>query len=133
VADSSIVIVSHSVLLGDGLAELLNQLARGQVHIASASGVDCTLGTDATRIMSALRQCPADGPIYLFFDIGSSLMNCQMALDLIDESVRSRVYLVDAPLVEGAVAATVAASAGMPPDQVLHSAALARTTPKILA
>ena len=45
-------------------------------------------------------------------DLGSAILTAETALDFLDDEVRARVRIVDAPLVEGGVAAAVAAEAG---------------------
>jgi PTS hybrid protein len=45
-------------------------------------------------------------------DLGSAILTAESALDFLDDETRSRVVIVDAPLVEGAVAAAVAAQIG---------------------
>jgi PTS hybrid protein len=131
-ANVSIVVVSHSAKLGNGLAELLRQLSAGQVHVASAAGLrDGEIGTDATLIIEVLQDCPADSEIVMLFDVGSALLSCEMALELLPEDIRNRVSIADAPLVEGAIAAVVEASLGSPREKVVESAEQARNMKKI--
>ncbi|GMA44236.1 hypothetical protein GCM10025853_16930 [Tetragenococcus halophilus subsp. halophilus DSM 20339] len=40
-----------------------------------------------------------------FADIGSAILNAEMAQDMLEEDQQERYYLVEAPLVEGAFAA----------------------------
>lgn len=131
-AQVSIVIVSHSAKIGQGVVELLRQLADQDVHLSSAAGLGDEIGTDATRIVSVIETCPTDTEVLVFFDLGSALMNTEMALELLPVEVQRRVHIVDAPLVEGAVAAAVNARANLAPDKVIASAEQARTTAKIL-
>ncbi|WDL98183.1 dihydroxyacetone kinase phosphoryl donor subunit DhaM [Alicyclobacillus sp. ALC3] len=129
----SLVIVSHSRKLAQGVTELAAQLTGPSVCIKACGGVeDGELGTSATDIVNAILACPEDSPVLLFFDIGSAFMNCEMALELVDEATRSRVQIVDAPLVEGAVEAAVSAGLGHSQDQVIESARRARGQAKIL-
>jgi phosphocarrier protein FPr len=55
-------------------------------------------------------------------DLGSAVLSAELAVDFLDEDRRSRVLLSDAPLVEGAVAAVVAARLGEPLDRVAAEA-----------
>ena len=50
-----------------------------------------------------------DGVI-LLFDLGSSLMNAEMAIEFLDEDIKSKVEIIDAPLVEGTIVTAVYAS-----------------------
>ncbi|GMA57488.1 dihydroxyacetone kinase DhaM subunit [Alicyclobacillus sacchari] len=131
-ADVSIVVVSHSRQLGEGLVKLLRQLAPG-VDLHQAAGLGEELGTDATAVAAALQQCPETNDILVFFDLGSAAMNAEMALELTPQSVAGRTHIVDAPLVEGAVAAAVAARSRLPVADVIQQAEAARTVPKILS
>lgn len=58
-------------------------------------------------------------------DLGSALLSTEMALELLDDEIRSRVFMSAAPLVEGTMAAVVAAAAGLNAQQVLQEAAAA--------
>ncbi|QQE77600.1 dihydroxyacetone kinase phosphoryl donor subunit DhaM [Alicyclobacillus sp. SO9] len=130
-ANLSIIIVSHSADLGTGLVALLQQMTHDEVHIASASGLQDRLGTDATLIYDALLQCPDEGDILLLFDLGSALLSCEMAIEMLPAEFQDRVSIVDAPLVEGAVATAVAASMGEDKDTALRQAQEARDMRKI--
>lgn len=127
----SLVIVSHSRKLAEGVVQLTSQLAGPSVHIVACGGIGDDLGTSAPEIVQMLEECPKDGPILLLFDLGSALMNCEMALELSDESIRNRAVIVDAPLVEGAVSAAVAASLGRSLQEVKQSAEEARGIAKL--
>lgn len=59
-------------------------------------------------------------------DLGSAIMTAETALEFLDDDARSRVRIADAPLVEGAVAAAVAAGTGAPLEEVLAAAESAR-------
>lgn len=131
-AQASIVIVSHSRKIGEGLVSLLSQLVGNDVHLNHAAGLGEQIGTDATYIIDVLQSCPTDTEILVLFDLGSALMNTEMALDLLPDHVRERIHIVDAPLVEGAVAAAVAARANLACHEVIASAMQARTINKIM-
>lgn len=131
-AQVSIVIVSHSAKMGQGLVDLLRQLVGQDVHLESAAGFGEDIGTDATYIMKKIQACPADTDVLVFFDLGSALMNTEMALDLMPDAIRQRVHIVDAPLVEGAVAAAVQARGNFAPGEVITSAMQAKGMDKIL-
>ena len=125
-----IVLVSHSVRLAEGVAELLAALAGDGVTVVPAGGdSDGGLGTDGERIAEAMERAAAggDGAVVLV-DIGSAILSVQAALA---EREDSQVRLVDAPLVEGAVAAAVTASIGATLDEVVAAAEEARGAGKL--
>lgn len=120
-----IVVVSHSRRLAEGVAELATQMTQGKVNLAIAAGIDDPenpIGTDAIAVMGAIEQvCDAQGVVVLM-DLGSALLSTEMALELLDESIRDQVTLVAAPIVEGTMAASVAAAAGLPMATVVEEA-----------
>ena len=84
------------------------------LRIEVAAGLDeTTFGTDAVAIMEAIER--ADGPagVVVLMDLGSAVLSAELALDLLqDPSIRDRVTLSPAPLVEGLIVAAVAAAGG---------------------
>jgi phosphocarrier protein FPr len=67
----------------------------------------------------------ADGPegVVVLMDLGSAMLSAELALDLLDDaSVRDRVTLSPAPLVEGLVVAAVAAAGGATREEVAAEA-----------
>ena len=84
------------------------------LRIEVAAGLDdTTFGTDAVAIMQAIER--ADGPagVVVLMDLGSAVLSTELALDLLqDASIRERVTLSPAPLVEGLIVAAVAAAGG---------------------
>jgi phosphoenolpyruvate---glycerone phosphotransferase subunit DhaM len=127
----SLVVVSHSRLLADGLVELLRPFSDEHVHIGVAAGVGGELGTDAIAVVRALQDCPPDSDIVVVFDLGSALLSCETALELVPEALRRRVALLDAPLVEGAIAAVVETGLGRPLPDVVKNAERASRVRKL--
>jgi phosphocarrier protein FPr len=121
-----IVVVSHSSLLAEGVVALANQMTQGRCNIAAAGGVDDPdnpIGTDTIRIMSAIEEVFDDSGVLVMMDMGSALLSTETALELIDPDMAEKVTLCSAPIVEGTMAASVAASAGLPMSAVLEEAA----------
>ena len=105
-----IVLVSHSVRLAEGAADLAAQVGGGTVTVVAAGGTDDGgLGTSAAKVERALRLAESGAGVVVLPDLGSAVLTVRALLeDLPDVSVA----LADAPFVEGAVAATVTAAAG---------------------
>ena len=84
------------------------------VRIEVAAGLDeTTFGTDAVSIMEAIERADGPGGVVVLMDLGSAVLSAELALDLLqDPSVRDRVTLSPAPLVEGLIVAAVAAAGG---------------------
>lgn len=120
-----IVIVSHSKQLALGVRELAAQMVRGEVPIAIAAGIEDPenpLGTDAIQVSEAIAAVFSDDGVLVLMDLGSALLSAEMALEFLPEEQRQKVYLCEAPLVEGAIAAVVAAAAGRNIQQVMAEA-----------
>lgn len=119
-----IVVVSHSAALARGVAELAREVAGGDVVIVEAAGVGSgdVLGTDATRVASAIDAASSSGGVLVLMDLGSAVLSAELALELVDPAVRPGVMLSEAPLVEGAVSAAVAARLGRPLAEVAAEA-----------
>ena len=124
-----IVVVSHSADLADGLAALASQMAGPEVRIEPAGGLpDGGLGTDEDRVRAAIRAADQGSGVVILGDLGSAILTVRHVLE---RHANGHVRLVDAPLVEGAVAAAVTASANMPLDDVARSAEDARGAGKL--
>src|SRR5687767_12103532 len=95
-----------------------------EVRLAVAGGVETSdgegraLGTDAMLVLQAIESVWSDDGVLVLMDLGSAVLSAEMALDFVDEDRRAKVELSDAPVVEGAVAAVVAAKLGEPLDRV---------------
>ncbi|MFD3695507.1 PTS-dependent dihydroxyacetone kinase phosphotransferase subunit DhaM [Streptomyces sp. NPDC058646] len=119
-----IVLVSHSAEVAESVAALARGLAAGGplAPVAAAGGTaDGRLGTDAERIMAAAREVDGGAGVALLADLGSSVLTVKALL--VEDELPEQSRLVDAPFVEGAVAAVVAASAGAPLAAVEAAAA----------
>lgn len=126
-----ILIVSHSHKLAGGLKEILDQLSAGKVFIGYSGGIRGELGSNPEEVAGVLRQMSELAGIVAFFDLGSALLSCETALELLGEPLAGKVRIMDAPLVEGAIAATVEASLGSPLEKVCEIAREARRVAKI--
>jgi PTS hybrid protein len=124
-----IVVVSHSAELARGVAQLASQMAGPEVRIEIAGGApDGTLGTDDGSVRDAIRRANQGDGVIVLGDIGSAILTIRHVLE---RQSNGRAVLVDAPLVEGAVAAAVVASAGCELEQVAHAAEEARGANKL--
>jgi phosphoenolpyruvate---glycerone phosphotransferase subunit DhaM len=124
-----IVVVSHSADLASGLAQLAGQMAGPEVRIEAAGGApDGALGTDDSRVRQAIRRAEQGDGVIVLGDLGSAIITVRHVLE---RSANGHVRLADAPLVEGAVAAAVVASAGSSLDDVVQAAEEARGAGKL--
>jgi dihydroxyacetone kinase phosphotransfer subunit len=128
-----IVLVSHSALLAEGAAELVRQLAGEDVPVEPAGGLpDGGLGTSSELIEQAVRVADRGAGVLLLADLGSAVLTVRLLLDDADPGDRlAAAQLADAPLVEGAVSAAVAAAAGADLRAVCAAAEEARGFKKL--
>lgn len=118
-----LLLVSHSSKIAEGVAELAHQMA-ASVTIVAAGGTDEEgIGTSFEKVQSGLASADSGDGVVVLYDLGSALLTTETAVDFLeDDAVRERVRVVDAPLVEGAVAAAVAAEMGSGLDDVVAAA-----------
>ena len=126
-----IVLVSHSAALAEGTAEIAGQIGGGTVVISTAGGTeDGGIGTSIAKVARALRLADAGSGVLILPDLGSSVLTVRALLSE-SEDLPEPLAVADAPFVEGAVAATVAAAAGGDIKAVLSAAEEARHARKL--
>ncbi|MFK5634892.1 phosphoenolpyruvate--protein phosphotransferase [Ornithinimicrobium sp. LYQ103] len=124
----ALVVVSHSRALASAAVELATQMVTGRegLHVGVAAGLDgTTLGTDAGAVAQALvraDEASAGAGVLVLLDLGSAVLSAEMALELVPPEVAGRVRLSPAPVVEGLVAAVVAAASGADLHTCAHEA-----------
>jgi phosphoenolpyruvate---glycerone phosphotransferase subunit DhaM len=126
-----IVLVSHSSALAEGLADLVGQVSGEEVRVRPAGGSgDGGLGTDPDRIAAAIRAADTGSGVVVLVDIGSAVLSVKAILAGGDvDGIDAR--LADAPLVEGAVAASALAATGADLAAVAAAAEEARDVAKL--
>jgi PTS hybrid protein len=123
-----IVLVSHSAGLAAGLRELLGQMSSDALPVAVAGGTaDGRIGTSYEKILKAIGEADRGAGVLVLPDLGSSVLT---TLAVLEDNPRPDVLMVDAPFVEGAVAAVVAACGGADLESVARAARHARQTVK---
>ncbi|USQ86549.1 PTS fructose transporter subunit IIA [Streptomyces phaeoluteigriseus] len=128
-----IVLVSHSAQVAASVAELARGLAGGgaAVPVAPAGGTEAgELGTSAELIAAAAASVDRGAGVAVLTDLGSAVLTVKALLAEGGE-LPEGTRLVDAPFVEGAVAAVVTASAGADLDAVEAAAGEAYTYRKV--
>lgn len=109
-----IVLVSHSGPVAEAVAALATGLAGGgsTAPVAAAGGTeDGGLGTSSELIAAAAAKVDGGAGIVILTDLGSAVLTVKALIAEGDE-LPEGARLVDAPFLEGAVAAVVTASAG---------------------
>nr|WP_030684471.1 PTS fructose transporter subunit IIA [Streptomyces sp. NRRL B-1347] len=108
-----IVLVSHSATVAESVAALARGLAGGgTAPVAPAGGTaDGGLGTSSELVAAAAHRVDQGAGVAILTDLGSAVLTVKALIAEGDE-LPAGTRLVDAPFVEGAVAAVVTAAAG---------------------
>lgn len=122
-----LLIVSHSAAIATGTVELARQMAADVPLVAAGGTDDGGIGTSFEAITAGIDELATADAVVVLCDLGSAYLTTDTALDFLDDDLRARVHVSPAPLVEGAVAAAVAAQTGGDVDAVLAAAASAAT------
>lgn len=120
-----ILVVSHSAAVATGTVELARQMAADVALVAAGGTEDGGIGTSFEAITAGLEELRGSDGIVVLCDLGSAYLTTDTALDFLDEDDRATVHVSPAPLVEGTVAAAVAAQTGGDVEAVLAAAASA--------
>jgi len=99
-----LVVVSHSATAAEGIVDVAAEMG-GDTAIEAAGGDD-GIGTDADRISDALAAADDGDGVVVLVDLGSAVMNAEVAIEMHD----GEAVIADAPVLEGAVNAAVAAT-----------------------
>ena len=118
-----IVVVSHSDALAEGVVKLAREMGGQELALEPAGGLDerGVLGTDPQRVRAAIERAMSADGVLVLMDLGSALMSAEFAIELLEEPP-GPVLLSEAPLVEGTVAAAVAARGGGSLEEVAAEA-----------
>ncbi|NYD78210.1 dihydroxyacetone kinase phosphoryl donor subunit DhaM [Arthrobacter cupressi] len=123
----ALVVVSHSARIAEGAVELAGQMAP-DVQIFAAGGTeDGRIGTSFELVLAAFESAldsAAGAGVVVLTDLGSAVMTAEAAVEFC--SAPQDVLLADAPLVEGLVAAGVAAQGGADAAAVKGAASAVR-------
>lgn len=126
----SIIVISHSAKLAEGVVEVARMMAR-DVRIVAAGGTeDGGLGTSYEKIAAAIEETYTEDGAALFMDMGSAVMTAEIAVEAMADR---RLKLIDAPLVEGVVLAAIEAAAGTALEDLPEKMQQARAMRKIEA
>ena len=117
-----IVVVSHSNKVAEGIVDMVQKISSRdgkKMPIYPAGGnMQGEMGTDPRKVLEAIKQADSGDGVVVLCDLGAML----------EEPLRSRVRIADAPILEGTVGAAVevASDANSPLDLVISTAEGAR-------
>ena len=123
-----IVVVSHSQCLAEGAVELAKMMA-GNARLAAAGGLeDGTPGTSFEKIMAAIESVYSEDGVAVLMDMGSAVMTTEMVIEALGYD---NVFMLDGPVVEGAIVAALEASLGTPLEELQGKVDEVRATKKL--
>lgn len=107
----ALIIVSHSDKIAQGVVDVAAQMGRGVAILPAGGTADGRVGTSFDKVNEAVQQALSQGSdVVILTDLGSATLTAESVVEVVDDD--AAVCIVDAPLVEGAVAAAVAAATG---------------------
>ena len=88
------------------------------------------LGTSFEKVLAAIESAYQPEGVLVFIDLGSAELTTRLAVESLSPEQQSKVRISPAPLVEGALAAVVAAASGESLESVNRAAVAALDFPK---
>ena len=122
-----IVIVSHSLKLAEGVFDVTKIMADGCPAAIAGGTDDGGYGTSYEKIRSAIEAVYSEDGVIVLVDMGSAVMTAEM---VIEDLGADNVLLVDCPIAEGAVAASLSALCGDDLETVKQQALSVKTEAK---
>jgi dihydroxyacetone kinase phosphotransfer subunit len=123
-----LVVVSHSAKAAEGIRDIAAQMATNASIEPAGGEADGGLGTSVDRIAAAIDAADDGDGVVLLVDLGSAVMNAELAMEMSDSEVR----IADAPVLEAAVNAAVESTSKKATlDSVLAAAEEAREYRKL--
>ena len=97
-----LVVVSHNRKLAEEIINFSNEMKQFDFPVENGGGTSGEIyGTEPQIIMDAIKRADKGEGVLIFVDLGSSIMNTEMALEMLGSP--EKIYIVDAPLVEGVI------------------------------
>ncbi len=127
----SLVLVSHSQKLADSVADLALLMAKTTTIKAVGGNDDGDYGSSFSKIKNAIDEVYSEDGVIVIGDIGSSINAIKEVIKSYSPYQQENIILADCPMIEGALAAAVIASVGMPLCEVLRQAEDAKSLKKV--
>lgn len=104
-----IIVVSHSMDLAKAVVHFASEMkGEDDFQVRAVSGIEgdsSVMGSDPMMIKRVIEELDDGDGVLLLGDVGSSVMNIEMAIELLADDLKERVVFADAPIVEGALTA----------------------------
>ncbi|GIO27901.1 dihydroxyacetone kinase phosphoryl donor subunit DhaM [Ornithinibacillus bavariensis] len=114
-----IVLISHSSKVVEGIKDIINQMVPNVVVEPAGGTEDHGIGTSVEKILQAIENAYSEKGVLLFYDIGSAMMNAELAIEL---SEHENIEIANAPILEGAFVASVESGMGKTLEEVKQAA-----------
>ena len=122
-ANVGIVIVSHSPKVAEGAADMVRQMVGDSVPLAFTGGdPGGGLGTSVESILAAIERAWSPAGVAILLDLGGAETNSEIAVEMLPAERQGKVFVCNAPIVEGAVIAATEASGGSSVEVVKRTA-----------
>ncbi len=104
----NILLISHSKNIAKSVYEFANEMKQGNFVFDYIGGIEevKVFGTNPMEIADKIRELTKNSELLIIYDLGSSLLNSQMAMQMInDENIQRKVAFVDCAFLEGTIIA----------------------------
>ena len=114
-----IVVVSHNRKLAEEIINFSEEMRQFDFPMENGGGPGSEIyGSEPSIILDAIKRADKGDGVLIFVDLGSSIMNTEMALEMLEDS--SKVRIVDAPLVEGVISAVAGNFPGVTFEELIQ-------------
>ena len=132
----SIVLVSKSLTLANGIKELVNQTVEHQVNLTVATNYqtpsDLVNEVTPETILYAIKEAYDDDGVLVLLDTYHSAHNAALAIANLEYDIAAHVSLCSAPIVEGTLAAASSISLGASLEEAKREAHKTISVKKLL-
>ena len=112
-----LVVVSHNRKLSEEIINFSNEMKQFDFPVENGGGTSSEIyGTEPQIIMDAIKRADKGDGVLIFVDLGSSIMNTEMAIEILGSP--EKLYIVDAPLVEGVISAVAGNFPGISAEEL---------------
>ncbi len=127
-----LLIVSHSAKICEGIVDILEQMVDKKVNYRCVGGGEGDeLGVNVNKVISSIYDLASEDGIIVIVDFGSTVIGVKAALESLgNEELKKKIYLSNAPIVEGAFVAAVEISLNKKMEDVIKAVNGANNMPK---
>ncbi|AGM26474.1 dihydroxyacetone kinase phosphotransfer subunit [Spiroplasma syrphidicola EA-1] len=103
----AVLVVSHSYPLAKAVVDFVSEMKINNFPFQFIGGIEDgqRYGTDPMLIQNKLTELLVDNDVLVLCDLGSSIMNTQVAINFLPPALQERVAIADSPFFEGTLVA----------------------------